>query len=381
MRVLLVANTLPPADISGVGEQVLQLEAALQARGHDVRVLGRGERGAPGPKLLFPVAVLPATWRALRDFGPDVVQVHESDGALAALLVAILGRALPVPPRIFALLQVSYVEEFRAIRAVRWGGRVLGRPVASELVFKWLRAPLHVVLGCLASWVSDCVLAPSATTASELERDYGAEDVRVLPNVTGGVAVEAAAAPEIEEEGYLLFLGRLRLRKGVEVLLEALSEVPGRLGPRLLVAGDGENRGRLEARSRELGVSKRVRFLGRQGSAEVRALLSRARALVVPSLYEGMPLVVLEAMEAGVPVIASRVSGMPEVVVHGSTGWLVPPEDPPALAAALIEVLSHPDAAAAAGEAGRQRLDRLYRPEHAASRWLELAMAEKGDDR
>jgi starch synthase len=90
---------------------------------------------------------------------------------------------------------------------------------------------------------------------------------------------------------------------------------------------------------------------------------------VVPSIYEGMPLVVLEAMEAGVPVVASRVSGIPEVVADGATGWLVPPEDPAALAGALREALADPAEAARRGAAGRRRLAERFRPEAAARAW------------
>ena len=376
MRVLLIANTLPPVDISGVGEQVLQLQAALQEEGHEVRVLGRGAGGARGTKLVFPVTAIPATLRAMKEFAPDVVQVHESDGALVALIVAaVRGTSQPVP-RLVALLQVSYLEEFRAVRPIRWGGRVLGRPGLAELLFKWVRAPLHVVLGCLATWVADLVLAPSRKTAAELERDYGAENVRVLPNVTGGRDVSTVSDGSEEEDGFLLFIGRLRLRKGVEVLLQAMAALSPTLDGRLLIAGDGETRDSLERLSSKLGLQERVRFLGRCSAERIRALLRGARALIVPSLYEGMPLVVLEAMESGVPVVASSVSGIPEVVVHQETGWLVPAEDPPALAAAMTQALSDPQRARAVGAAGRQRLNELYRPANAASTWLNLLAME-----
>ena len=84
MRVLFVVNTLPDTDISGVGEQVVQLAAGLEAAGHEVRILGRGSHGAPGPKLLFPVTVVPAFLRVSAELRPHVIQVHESDGALVA---------------------------------------------------------------------------------------------------------------------------------------------------------------------------------------------------------------------------------------------------------------------------------------------------------
>ncbi|HEX5760196.1 MAG TPA: glycosyltransferase family 4 protein, partial [Thermoanaerobaculia bacterium] len=381
VRVLLVANTLPPRDLSGVGEQVLQLAAGLRDAGHEVEVLGRGPGGgAAGSKLLFPLAVLPAAWRALRRFRPDVVQVHESDGALVALLVAAASRLLDPPPRLAALLQVSYREERRAVRPLRGPeGRVLGKPGGREKVFKWGKAPLQAALGKLTVACADVVLAPSAATAAELARDYGAERVRVVPNAMGRLET---AREELEGEsagaaGHLLFVGRLRVRKGVEVLLAAVARLRT-LYPEtaVVIAGEGEHRRALEETARRLGLREAVTFLGRCDAARVRALLAGARALAVPSIYEGMPLVVLEAMDAGVPVVASAVSGIPEVVRDGETGWLVPPEDPEALAAALAEVYAAPEEARRRGEAGRRRLDERFRPRHAAAAWLTAVKGE-----
>jgi glycosyltransferase involved in cell wall biosynthesis len=388
VRILLVANTLPPRDVSGVGEQVLQLAAGLRQEGAEVRILGRGAGGAAGPKALFPLFVVPAVWRALLRFRPDVVQVHESDGGLAALLVAWLAPSLDPRPRLVALLQVSYCEERRAVRPLCWQGRVLGRPSAVERRFRRWKAPLQIALGWLTARAADRVLAPSAATAGEIRRDYGVEEVAVVPNATGGVEPAAAAAGAAggegegegeEEPGYLLVVGRLRVRKGVEVLLAAWPEVARRFpAARLRIAGDGEHREELERQAAALGVGRggAVAFLGRASGARVRQLLRGAAALVVPSIYEGMPLVVLEAMDAGVPVVASRVSGIPEVVEDGRTGWLVPPEDPPALAAALAAVLGDPAAARQRGAAGRRRLDERFRPGAVARAWRRAVLDE-----
>ncbi|HEX6900840.1 MAG TPA: glycosyltransferase family 4 protein [Thermoanaerobaculia bacterium] len=377
MRVLLIANTLPPRDVSGVGEQVLQLAAGLRELGDEVEVLGRGPGGAVGPKVLFPLLVVPAVWRALRRFRPHVVQVHESDGALAALLVAILRGTLEPRPFLVALLQVSYVEELRAVRPLTAGGRVLGRPGGVEVRFRWLKAPFQILLGLLTARTADLVLAPSEATAAEVRRDYRADPVGVVPNVTGGLAVAPAGEPE-GAPGYLLFVGRLRIRKGVEVLLEALRELRRRNPAAIVrIAGDGEHRGRLERKAGEVGLGPAVAFLGSRDAAGVRTLLRGAAALVVPSTYEGMPLVILEAMEAGVPVVASRVSGIPEVVVDGETGWLVPPEDPEALAKALEEALADPEEARRRGAAGRARVEERYRPAHAAAAWRAAVAGER----
>lgn len=370
MKVLLVANTLPPTDLSGVGEQVLQLSRGLVARGHDVRILGRGRGGARGPKLLFPLAILVPFIREVRRFRPEVVQVHESDGALAALALKTLGPTLSPEPMLSALLQVSYWQEFRAVRTIRHQGRLLGRPGRQELRFRWLKAPLQIVLGWLTAWLADRVLAPSETTAGELRRDYGVSRVSVVPNATAPGDRDSEAVPASSDRPAVLFVGRLRVRKGLEVALHALSLL-GSSGfeARLVVAGDGEHRLRLERLARDLGLEDRTEFLGRKSRGEVQRLMDSSAVLVVPSLYEGMPLVIVEAMQRGLAVVASAVSGIPEVVLDGETGWLVPCEDPVALAGALEEALGNPSEARRRGAAGRERLKREFAPEKAARLW------------
>jgi len=373
MRVLLVANTLPPHDLSGVGEQVLQLAAGLRERGHQVEVLGRGGEGAAGAKILFPLAIVRPALRKIRSFRPDVVQLHESDSGLLAIWLA----HSSVRPLLVALLQVSYVEERRAIRPLRFGGETLGEPGPTEIRFRRFKAPLQIALGRGTARAADLVLAPSAATAAELVRDYGARTTAVLPNASGGLLTTPWAVPGVaSDEPGLLFVGRLRLRKGVEVLLRALAFLQAQgLSPRLRIVGDGEHRAALERTAVRLGVDAQVDFLGRLGSGEISWLLEHSAALVVPSIYEGMPLVVLEAMVAGVPVVASRVSGIPEVVLDPETGWLVPPEDPAALAAALATLILLPEEGIRRGERGRQRLDERFRPERVAEIWESLVEA------
>lgn len=375
MRVLLVANTLPPTDVSGVGEQVLQLAAGLRQRGLETEILGRGPSGCRGPKWLFPIAAVPAVLRARRRFRPHVVQVHESDGALVALALRTLRPRLEPQPTLVALLQVSYLEELRAVRALRAEGRILGRPGWREWAFRWLKAPIQVAFGCLTAWLADRLLAPSLQTAHEIERDYRVEGVEVLPNAAGGHAVQTAAVGDSLPTGFLLFVGRLRIRKGLEVLLHAMARIRGEVPDLcLVVAGDGEHRGRLEAAVARLGLGRQVVFLGRCSAGQVRTLMTDARALVVPSIYEGMPLVILEAMMAGLPVVASRVSGIPEVVQHGRTGWLVAPEDVEELARVLVTVVREPTLARQRGEAGRAWVRREAGAERIAARWLELVI-------
>jgi glycogen synthase len=148
----------------------------------------------------------------------------------------------------------------------------------------------------------------------------------------------------------VLFIGRLAAQKGVSTLLEA---VPLLRSPAAVVlVGDGPQRAALERQAGRLGPD-RVRFQGFVPHAEVPAWLAAADVLALPSVYEELGSVLLEAMAAGLPVVASAVGGIPDAL--GDAGRLVPPRDPAALAAAVDELLDDPALAARLGDAARRR--------------------------
>jgi glycosyltransferase involved in cell wall biosynthesis len=137
----------------------------------------------------------------------------------------------------------------------------------------------------------------------------------------------------------VLFVGRLTAQKRVGVLLSALSLLASRGLPMdLTVVGDGPERGALEGRASAPDLAGRVRFTGAVPPAEVPAHLARARLLVLPSVDEGLGLVVAEALVAGAPVVGARSGGIPDLVTAPYAGLLVPPDDAPALADAIAEV-------------------------------------------
>lgn len=139
------------------------------------------------------------------------------------------------------------------------------------------------------------------------------------------------------EADTILFLGALTEAKGVDQLLRAFGRLHEQVpAARLVVAGDGPNRARLEALADALGLAPVCRFAGWVRGAKKANLLSQARLLVLPSRMEAQPVVLLEAMAAHVPVLASAVGGVPDLVCHGVSGWLVPVDDEPALARAMI---------------------------------------------
>ena len=169
------------------------------------------------------------------------------------------------------------------------------------------------------------------------------------------------------EQPVVMTVGRLINMKGHRFLVEATAHLLGSV-PDLAVPilGRGPLRGKLEKRAVELGVANAVRLLGHRTDA--RMLLDAADIFVLPSRHEGMPLAALEAMDAGLPVVATRVIGSEEVVVDGETGTLVPAEDPPALARALAALLADPALRSAYGAAGRRRYLQCHTVEGMARR-------------
>ena len=166
------------------------------------------------------------------------------------------------------------------------------------------------------------------------------------------VSMVAAMRPEKAHEAVLAATHRLR-EDGLDIVV--------------LLAGDGERRASLEKASQNLGLGDRVRFLGIR--ADVARLLHASDVLVLPSqgVVETLPLAVIEAMAVGVPVVASRVGSLPELVTDGETGFLVPPADAVALAARLSHIFGNPAAVAEMASRGQ----RLVRGRFAIERTVE----------
>ena len=164
-----------------------------------------------------------------------------------------------------------------------------------------------------------------------------------------------AALNEGKDRPIVFTPARLHKQKGHVYLLEAAACVPDAV---FVLAGDGPERSSLQELSRKLGIADRVRFLGQR--QDIPQLLACCDMFVLPSLYEGLPLSVLEAMAAGKPVIATAIGGTNEAVLHGVTGLLVPPANPTALAAAVRTLLANEPTATCLAEAGKTRVTREF---------------------
>jgi glycosyltransferase involved in cell wall biosynthesis len=174
------------------------------------------------------------------------------------------------------------------------------------------------------------------------------------------VSVPPVAPWRDRARGDVLSLGKLGERKGSYDLLQAVTKMTtARPDLRLLLGGDGEVE-RVRARARELGIDDRVRLLGWVRGEEKERLLSSAALYTLPSYNEGLPMSVLEAMAAGLPILTTPVGGIPEAVTHGVEGILVDPGDVRALADALNRLLGDRELARQMGEAARRKVEKLF---------------------
>lgn len=222
----------------------------------------------------------------------------------------------------------------------------------------------------------DRYIAVSHEVARRLESAYHLPPRKtcVIPNGISLAAFDRPAQAALPadlfgaaQQPIVLTIARLHEQKGLNYLLEAAAQVPEAV---FVLAGDGPERVNLEAQAWSLGLSQRVFFLGRR--RDVPALLAACDVFVLPSLYEGMPLSILEAMAARKPVIATAIGGVDEVIVPGETGLLVPPRDPIALATAIRSLLSDRACAQHFAANGRARVEQYFAAEVMVRRAVEI---------
>lgn len=204
----------------------------------------------------------------------------------------------------------------------------------------------------------DVFVCPSAFLAGVMARaGVFPERMTVVNNF---VDADPAPTPGSSGEG-LVFAGRLSNEKGVDVLIRALDLMQQQT--HLRIAGEGPARNQLETLARQGASAGRISFLGRLAKPELQQIVCGSAASVVPSrCHENQPMTVLESFASGVPVIASDLGGLPELIRDGIDGFTVPAEDPPALARALDRVVADPATAHRMGASARQRAIDQFSP-------------------
>jgi glycosyltransferase involved in cell wall biosynthesis len=354
---------IDPEEAWGGGEyQVLGLVTSLSARGHENHLLchpqGALNRAAKARGILtFPIRVrndldfrpVLALRRLIRREGYEIVHFHTKRAHALSLF---LGRVTP---------------------ALRY---VVTRRMDYPVKRSWYTRRLY-------NEKVDGVIAISHKIAAVLgEGGVQGEKIRVIHSGIDPAPFQRASAQGAESAGPVVgTVAVLEERKGHRFLLEAAALLKGQ-GYRLRyrLAGEGSRRSFLEKRARELGLAEEVAFLGFVG--DVPGFLSTVDIFVLPSLYEGLGIAVLEAMAAGRPVVASRTGGIPELVADQVTGLLVPPRDFRALARAIAHLISQNGTLQKMGENGREKVIKEFTVEQMARKnedfYYELLEASSG---
>ncbi|HEY1381861.1 MAG TPA: glycosyltransferase [Gemmataceae bacterium] len=306
-----------------------------------VRLGRRSERGVV--KHLIYIAEACLLLRLMRDRGVSHLHAHFGTNATT---IALLARTLGGPPYSFT---VHGPDEFDRPQADSLGEKVAGSAFAVA-VSSYGRSQLY-------RWADP--------------QDWG--KIRVVhcgldASFLGADSVPVPAAPR------LVCVGRLAEQKGQLLLLQALAQLAAEgVAFEAVLAGDGPLRPTLEAEIGRLQLTGRVRITGWLSGADVRREIDAARGLVLPSFAEGLPVVLMEALALGRPVVSTFVAGIPELVRDGVHGWLVPAGNVEELAAAVRELLCAPvERLAAMGKAGAARVAERHAIDREAEKLAEL---------
>lgn len=313
------------------------LMVGLEDKGGVVPVLGGGILLAERP-LQVRLGRIGALAEQLRPHAPALIHAHFATDGLIALPLA---RALGVP----LVTTLHGFDVHRSRTRMLLSGRL------SWMRYALLRRRL-IADGALFLPVSD------ALRREALAQGFPAERTRTHYL---GIGLDRFAGGAGPEPGLILHVGRLVEKKGTAVLLDAMARLPE---ARLVVIGDGPLRGALERRA--VGLGGRVRFLGALPPADVAEWMRQAWLLAVPSLTaadgdaEGLPTVILEAAAASLPTVGTHHSGIPEAIVDGETGFLVPERDPAALADRIGALLGSAELRRLMGGAARRLAEQRF---------------------
>lgn len=302
-----------------------------------------------------PLTVAYRLAKIFRILRPDIVHTHKYKDSILATIAA---RCVGVPHVIRVVHGMP--EPFKGLSNVN----MFLYTIVDRLVVDWL---------------VDRIIAVSSDIERSLVRVYGiARVVRIHNGIDLEVVQVRTARRDKRKEWHFAdtgtlvgTVGRLVPVKGHTILLKALRILhKSDRTVNLLIVGDGPLRGQLEAEVRRLGLEEYVRFAGHQ--VESYDFINMMDVFVLPSLHEGIPMVLLEALALQRPVVATRVGGIPEVIEHGRTGLLAEPSDESSLAGLIQRMVEDPQLAVSIGNAGRTHVETEFTARTMAGKTAEL---------
>ncbi len=292
-----------------------------------------------------------AVRRLARRFRPDIVHLH----------FCVVFSLLPGAIRLGGASNIVATEHI-SLPSVR---RPWGRDIPARLRNRLCLALIRRILA-VSGYVRRRLIESDHAPPNKVRVLYNGVDVgrfRPRPDAQGLAAARARLGLSPENE-VVTSVGQLIEAKGMSYLIDAAAELRDRPQLVVLIVGDGDRRSALADQVRRLGLGERVRLLG--GRDDVDEILAVSDLFVCPSVWdEALGYVNLEAMAAGLPVVASRMGGIPEAVRDGETGLLTSPRDAKALAEAIERLLADPERRQAMGRAGRRRVEESFSMERA----------------
>jgi glycosyltransferase involved in cell wall biosynthesis len=322
------------------------LEEDLRTNQINYRVLGIKRRSIwSGPFFLADLKqLLEALTETCKGLSIDIIHAHLTENALLAVLAA---RRIGVPRVCATVHNVIFSPTKGKYNPLGWLRRTAIERLFSQTdrIIAVSDEVAHAVRRSARVPKDHIVTIPNGVEPNEFRYDGNRWSLR-----------RALGFPS--ERLIAITVGRLSRQKGYAHLLEALALMPVASRPLMLIVGDGPDRPELELRVSALGLEQDIQFLGHR--RDVPALLAAADVFVLSSLWEGLPLALLEAMAAGLPAVVTAVGGNPEVVEDGTSGLLVPPGDEQAFSTALSHLLEDSSRRERMGRAASQRFDQCF---------------------
>lgn len=377
MKLLLVNYEYPPLG-GGAANATLFMARALVQLGHEATVLTGGFKNLPrrcseeGVRVYRTTVLRRATDRsnplemAFFLCATLLTAAHIAKAqAIEAVITFFTVPCGPVGWYLHQRLGLPYIVSLR-------GGDVPGLVPSLDRIHSLLKPLRRQVLRRASA-----VVANSASLAS-LSEKADPVPVHIVPNGVDTVIFRPATPEErsAEHDFRILFVGRLSAQKNVRLLLDAVADIRSKATERISldIVGDGPLRRELESAAGELGLVDCVTWHGWRGREEVAALYRRADCFVNPSLYEGMPNTILEAMASGLPVIASNVGGNDDLVTSGETGFLFDLSQPSGLRERLATLMDDHALCNAMGVRGREIVLSEYSWRSVAEQYLRFLM-------
>ena len=353
LRILMLSWEYPPRIVGGISRVLEGLSRTLTELGHEVHVitcempgspLEENDRGVfvhrvrietPTPSFHTWVMMMnhyfaKRAGRLERETGKfDIVHVHD-------------WLVLPAGAEFKTFTGATLVSTLHSLEFKRSSG---------------INTPESQMVNSLEWWItyeSAIVIVCSTAMRNDTRTQFHVPDdkIRVIPigiesNKFDGIQVNKYLVRERygvkPGEKIVLFIGRLTHQKGCEYLIRSIAYVSRYFEVKLLIVGDGYQRTELEQIALDSGTSDKVRFIGYLRDSELNELLLSSDVMVVPSIYEPFGVVALEAMAAGLPIVASNVDGLAEIIKHEENGILVFPKDSSSIAWGISRILSDPD--------------------------------------